>query len=67
MTDFPISDTGSRMGRPPLKKDIKTISIVVRLPADVLARAEAAAGKNQRTAFIREAIEEKLEREKDKR
>lgn len=50
------------MGRPPLKKDLVTIPIVVRLSADVMARLNAAADANRRNVFIREIIERELDR-----
>lgn len=58
MTDFPISDSAARMGRPPL--DVKPI--LVRLPSDVPARIDALVGKNNRAKFIREAVENELQR-----
>lgn len=66
MTENPQSLTGSRMGRPPLKKDVKTSPTVVRLDADTRARIEAVAGKNQMAAFIRSAIERELSRRERK-
>ncbi|MFV0293083.1 MAG: hypothetical protein ACK5II_07665 [Paracoccus sp. (in: a-proteobacteria)] len=55
------------MGRPPLKDKVATHATQVRLPLDVRDRIEAVAGKNHMAAFIREAIDEKLERqEKEK-
>jgi hypothetical protein len=50
------------MGRPPLKKDVKTSPTVVRLDADTRARIEKIAGPNRMAAFIREAVEAELKR-----
>lgn len=58
MTDFPISDTSGRMGRPPM--NVKPT--VVRLTQEALDRIEKIAGPNQRAAFIREAVDSELER-----
>lgn len=58
MTEFPISDTSGRMGRPPL--NVKAVP--VRLTLEQLDRIERVAGPNQRAAFIREAIDNELER-----
>ncbi|MFV1536971.1 hypothetical protein [Phaeobacter sp. JH204B] len=46
------------MGRPPL--NVKPT--LVRLTQSVLDRIEAVAGKNQRAAFIREAVDRELDR-----
>lgn len=54
--------TTRRMGRPPLKRNVKTIVMALRLPADVAARIDALAGPNKRAEFIREAIEAELDR-----
>lgn len=58
LTDFPISDSGASMGRPPL--NVKPT--VVRLTQEALDRIEKIAGPNQRAAFIREAVENELAR-----
>ena len=50
------------MGRPPLKKDKQTMPTMVRLHEDTRQRIEAVAGKNRRATFIREAIENELDR-----
>ncbi|WP_162939423.1 hypothetical protein [Neorhizobium sp. NCHU2750] len=56
MTNFPISDTPARMGRPPLN----VTPVLVRLPADVPDRIDAIVGKQKRAEFIREAVLEAL-------
>lgn len=69
MTQFPIPDSRSRMGRPPLAKNDETKPTLVRLTADTRSRIEAVAGPNRMAVFIREAIENELkrrEREKPK-
>jgi predicted DNA-binding protein len=46
------------MGRPPL--GVKFTAI--RLPPEMLERIDALAGKGRRSEFIREAVQEKLDR-----
>jgi hypothetical protein len=58
LTPFPISANNPRMGRPSL--NVK--ATVVRLSEDVRERIERLVGKNQMAAFIREAIDEELQR-----
>ena len=58
MTDFPVSDSSVRMGRPPM--NVKPT--VVRLTQEALDRIEKVAGPNQRAAFIREAVDNELDR-----
>lgn len=59
MTNNPIAVTARRMGRPPL--NVKPT--MVRLTEEVRRRIEACVGPNRMAAFIREAIEEKLQRD----
>jgi len=55
----PVADSGAPMGRPPLGMKPTT----VRLPLEIIRRIEALEGKQRRLAsFIREAIENELER-----
>lgn len=63
LCDFPMTDTGRRMGRPPLNIGSKTITTAIRLTDDVMRRIETVAGPNKMAAFIRDAIDEKLARE----
>jgi metal-responsive CopG/Arc/MetJ family transcriptional regulator len=57
LTNIPISDTPSRMGRPPL--NVKPI--LVRLPDGMAERIDAVMGaENKRAQFIREAVEKEL-------
>lgn len=60
----PIPLNPARMGRKPLdlQEARNTKPTQVRLTAELRARIEAAAGPNRMAVFIREAIEEKLER-----
>jgi len=58
LTDFPISDSGAQMGRPPL--NVKPT--VVRLTQEALDRIEKMVGPNRRAEFIREAVENELAR-----
>jgi predicted DNA-binding protein len=51
-----------RMGRPPLKQQIRTRKTTIRLPEDLFQRIEAVAGQNRMAEFTREAIERELER-----
>lgn len=65
MTEFPVSVTNRRMGRPPL--NLKPTQ--VRLSPDQTDRIKSLVGENQMAAFIREAVERELkrrERAKDK-
>lgn len=62
MTRFPSTDIPRRMGRPPLNKDSKTTLTGVRLTDEIRERIEALVGPNRMAAFIREAIEEALDR-----
>jgi len=62
LTENPQSLTGSRMGRPPLKKNVETVATLVRLTAETRARIKALVGDNQMAAFIREAVEAELRR-----
>ena len=58
MTNFPISNTPRRMGRPPMHLK----PTLVRLPEDVAERIDAIAGPNRRSEFIRDAVERELKR-----
>ena len=65
---FPMTDTPRFMGRPPLNRGSKTITTAVRLTEDTMRRIETVAGPNRMAAFIRRAVEEKLDRsENDQR
>lgn len=50
------------MGRPPLKANVETKPTMVRLTEDTRQRIEAVAGKNRMAVFIREAVENELDR-----
>lgn len=58
MTQLPISDSQPRMGRPPLN----LTDVLVRLFADQPERIDAAVGKNKRSQFIRDLVENELKR-----
>lgn len=58
MSDYPISDTPRRMGRPTLH--VKPT--MVRLPDGVAERIDNVAGKNRRAEFIRDAVERELKK-----
>lgn len=58
LTKFPGTDNPPRMGRPPLNvKETK-----VRLTDEHRQRIEALVGPNRMAAFIREAVENELDR-----
>lgn len=50
----------SSVGRPPLKRNVETVIVSVRLPADAAERIDAIAGPNKRGEFIRKAVERAL-------
>ncbi len=58
MTAYAIPDTARRMGRPALGMK----ATQVRLPADLRERIERLVGQNQMAKFIREAVENEIER-----
>ena len=60
MTGQPISDSGTPVGRPPIKRNVATKPILVRMDEHMHARIEERVGKKRMAAFIREAVEEKL-------
>lgn len=62
MTQFPLTDNPSRMGRPPLAKNEETKTTAVRMPVSVFDRIVAVAGPHRMAAFIRDAIDNELKR-----
>jgi hypothetical protein len=58
LTQFPISVSSNRMGRPPLN----VITTQVRLSADARQRIQNLVGRNQMSVFIREAVDNELRR-----
>jgi predicted DNA-binding protein len=54
------------MGRPPLKRNVATVMLSVRLPADLVERIDASIGEKTRGEFMREAIERELRRLKSR-
>ena len=54
----PVADTDRAMGRPPLGMKPTT----VRLPVETIQRIEALMGNRRLAVFIREAIENELQR-----
>lgn len=58
MTDFSISDTPRRMGRPPLGNK----PTLVRLPEEARERIRALVGESGTAQFIRDAVERELKR-----
>ncbi len=67
MTQIPISVSGKRMGRPPLDKASDTKPTLVRLTGEQRQRIEALVGPNRMAVFIREAVENELERRERER
>lgn len=62
MTVAMVSGTTRRMGRPPLKRNVATIMLSFRLPADVVARIDDRVGDGTRGEWVRQAIERELKR-----
>lgn len=60
MTGILESGTTRRMGRPPLKRNVATVMLSVRLPADVIERIDARVGDMTRGEWVRDAIERRL-------
>jgi hypothetical protein len=56
------TDSGKtrRMGRPPLKRNVETVIVSVRLPADAAQRIDERAGPNKRGEWIRRLIANEL-------
>lgn len=54
------SGTKRPMGRPPLKRNVATVMLSVRLPADVIERIDARVGDMTRGEWVRDAIERRL-------
>lgn len=48
------------VGRPPLKRNVATVMLSVRLPADVIERIDARVGDMTRGEWVRDAIERRL-------
>ena len=63
MTNFPPPVIAARMGRPPLDRKDVTVKTTLRIPRKLLARIVALTGENRMSSWMREAMEEKLERE----
>ena len=66
MTDYAPPDIPSRMGRPPLKPNEKTVKTTLRVTQAWLDRIEAVAGEGKTAAFIRDAVEAELVRRERK-
>lgn len=62
LTNFPISATTARMGRPPLNTKSATKPVLVRLTEEQAGRIDALAGPNKRAVFIREAVDREIKR-----
>lgn len=58
LTQFSISTTAKRMGRPPLNNK----PVLVRLPEEALEKIDELVGTYGRAKFIREAVEAEIER-----
>ena len=57
MTALMEAGTTRRMGRPPLKRNVATVMLSFRVPADLVAKIDAAAGESTRGEWIRKALE----------
>lgn len=62
MTVSMESATRRRMGRPPLKRNVETVLVALRLPADVVARMDERAGEGKRSEWLRRLITNELRR-----
>lgn len=62
MTVAMETGTTRRMGRPPLKRNVETVMLSFRLPADVVARIDERVGEGTRGEWVRQAIERELKR-----
>lgn len=60
MTVLMESATRRRMGRPPLKRNVETVLVALRLPADVVARMDERAGEGKRSEWLRRLIANEL-------
>lgn len=61
MTVVTESSTTRRMGRPPLKRNVATVMLSFRLPADVVARIDERVGPDgTRGEWLRKAIDRAL-------
>lgn len=60
MTNFPISATTTRMGRPPLNAKSATKPVLVRLTEAQAQRIDELAGPNKRAEFIRDAVDREI-------
>lgn len=57
LTALMEAGTTRRMGRPPLKRNVATVMLSFRVPADLVAKIDAAAGESTRGEWIRKALE----------
>lgn len=62
MTVTMESVTKRPMGRPPLKRNVETVLVALRLPADVVARMDERAGEGKRSEWLRGLIANELRR-----
>lgn len=60
MTVTMESVTKRPMGRPPLKRNVETVLVALRLPADVVARMDERAGEGKRSEWLRRLIANEL-------
>lgn len=63
MTVLQESATTRRMGRPPLKRNVDTVLVALRLPADVVERIDERAGEGKRSEWLRRLITNELRRQ----
>ena len=62
MTVLQESATTRRMGRPPLKRNVDTVLVALRLPADVVTLIDERAGDGKRSEWLRRLITNELRR-----
>lgn len=62
-----VAATSSRMGRPPLSQKSETRPTMVRLTAHVRERIVSLVGAMGMAAYIREAVEQRLQRDEEAR
>jgi hypothetical protein len=67
LTQLSVSDTRKPMGKPPLDKDSKTKPTQIRMTAETRARISSLVGDYGMAKFIREAINNELERRENEK
>lgn len=60
MTNIPQLDTATRMGRKPIKRDVRMKQFTHWLDPEAMARVEALVGRMKISEFMRSAVEREL-------